>query len=192
MIGRILSLFSNKDLPSAKELRRFKELPEGQFRREFPALLHDLCVRHAADFINRELHKKDSSFRTIEKTRFFHEIMIVNLWAIRKVFPKSTERLLPEVHACYVRTFHPENDPVSGYSYEAFCGKHRSYDGEWDEESGHQDEFGLKVAEHIFGNRNSVPEPRHVSFWIVDYTHTLLKKLRALKKRCKSAGLAVS
>ncbi len=190
MVNRIFGMFRRNGYVPRRELLRLKGIPRERFVEEFSTLLHDLCVRHSAEFITDAINRKESPFQGLEKACFFHELMGVNFWALQKTFPKAKQDITGDVHRQYVKVFHPEEGPAGGYALDVFMGKCRAYCDAWDDHTGHQDRFGQQVTEYLFGTDGEVPMGYEVSFWIVSYADSLLKKLLDLKRKCVAAGLS--
>lgn len=190
VVNKIFGIFRRSGYVPRREVFSLKGLALERFREEFSRILHDLLVRHSAEFITDALSRKESPFHGLEKGHFFHEMMAINLWALQKVFPKPKHDITADVHRQYAKTFHPEDGPAALYSLDAFLAKCRKYRNTWDDHTGHQDRFGQQAGEYLFGAGSEVPRGHEVSFWIVSYTDSLLKKLRDLRKKCAAADLS--
>ncbi|MDH4162612.1 MAG: hypothetical protein OEW15_07970 [Nitrospirota bacterium] len=154
-------------------------------RAETAKYLYDLCVEQASIFVQEETRKPESPFRGVSRAAFFHEILTMTFWLMDKKLFNGKKVLLSAVHDIYFRSF-SSPDPAEKRT-EALEARYRVYKHEWDEISGHQDEFGAAVAQQIFGTEN-VGRIDERSFWIVWYADDLSKLLGRMKKIWKAAG----
>lgn len=171
-------------------LARVRELPEGQRPVELAKLFLDECVRHAADFVRGQAARQESPFQGVPQDRFFHEVMTVNFWVLERLFEGKRFTLMDRVYEAYQTAFTVPRQG-NGRNGGALAERYAAYNGAWNEVTGHQDEFGLRVAERIFGPGSAYPV-REASFWIVSYTHDIMDDLGDLVKRCRLMNIALS
>lgn len=175
----IKSIFGIRDRLRTGQLRKLKGLPRDLAQKEMGALLYEVCVERASDFVNRELRRGDSPFRGISANAFFHEMLAVTFWLLDREVAGGTKTLMHELHDRYFRSF-----GAPGISAEerhaAMRGKYRAYEELWDEVSGHQDEFGLHVSGNIFGRDDAV-RTHEKAFWIIWYADDARKAFTRLK-----------
>ena len=162
-----------------------KALAPDQQRKETAAYLYELCVRHAGIFVQEETRKQESPFDGVSNAALFHEILSMTFWLMDKKLFKGKKPLLPAMHELYFRSFHASD--TNDARTEALNKRYRVYAHEWDVISGHQDEFGLAVAQAIFGTEEHIRTRERV-FWIVWYADDLTKLFGRIKRIWKSAG----
>lgn len=160
-------------------------LPRDQRRLRTAEYLYDLCVRRAGAFVGDEKKKRDSPFSEATNAVLFHELLAVTFWLMDKNLFNEKGTLLPAVHDQYFRSFHSP-DPVEKRSA-LLAERYGVYRKEWDEISGHQDEFGLAVAQTVFGKEEHIRTRERV-FWIVWYADDMMKLFGRMKKIWKAAG----
>jgi len=169
---------------SKAQAERIARLPKDQARRELGALLFEIGVRHATEFMQDELRRLESPFRGVPLTAVFHEMLAVTFWIMDNEMAGGKKTLVPELHDHYFRSY-----SLTGVTPEerrkAIEEKYRQYAGEWDDHTGHQDEFGLCVAQNIFGTEAS-DRTRERTFWIIKYAHDVASDLAPLKKQYRS------
>jgi len=169
---------------SREQTERIKRLPREQARRELGTALFELAVRHATEFVKDDLQRSDPPFKGVPPEAVFHEILALSFWIMDKEIADGNKTLTAELHDHYFRSYRN----VAGSSEErrkALDEKYKRYEYEWDDVTGHQDEFGLCVAENIFGAENS-ERTRERTFWIIRYVHDLADDLSPLKELFKS------
>lgn len=177
-------LTGRHELLNGEQTERIKRLPKDQARRELGAALFELAVRHATEFVKDDLQRADAPFKGVPPEAVFHEILALTFWIMDREIAGGNKTLTAELQDHYFRSFRN----VAGSSEErgrSLAEKYKRYEYEWDDVTGHQDEFGLCVAQNIFG-----PEPsqrtRERSFWIIRYVHDLADDVSLLKKLFKA------
>lgn len=154
-------------------------------RRETAAYLYNLCFHRTGAFIQEETRKRESPFSGASNAVLFHEILPMTFWLMDKKLFSGKKTLLPAVHEIYFHNFH-SSEPAETRT-EELQKRYRVYGKEWDEISGHQDEFGLAVAQAIFGAEENIRTRERV-FWIIWYADDLTKLFGRMKKIWKAAG----
>jgi hypothetical protein len=170
---------------SREKAERLKHLPKDQARKELGSILYELSVRHAAEFVKDILRRGDSPFKGVPASVLFHELLAVTFWIMDSKIAGGKKVLAEELHDHYFRSYHSPG--TAGERDRALLEKYKRYEFEWDEVSGHQDEFGLLVVQNIFGQETS-DRTRERTFWIITYTHDLMSDITLLKKECRQAG----
>jgi hypothetical protein len=177
-------LTGRHDALSREQAERIKQLPKEQARRDLGAALFELAVRHATEFVKDDLQRSDPPFKGVPPEAVFHEILALTFWIMDKEIAGGNRMLTAELHDHYFRSFRN----VAGSPEErgkALSEKYKRYEYEWDDVTGHQDEFGLCVAQNIFGNETSA-RSRERTFWIIRYVHDIADDLSPLKKLFKA------
>ena len=186
---KIISWFKRKltgrhDAMTREQAERIKRLSKDQARRELGAFLFELAVRHATEFVKDDLQRLDPPFKGVPPEAVFHEMLAVTFWIMDKEIAGGSKALAVELHDHYVRAYRnvvgspDERGRVLGEKY-------KQYEREWDDVMGHQDEFGLCVAQNLFGAEPSM-RTRERSFWVIRYAHEIVDDLSPLKKTFRS------
>lgn len=165
---------------SREQTERIKRLPKEQARRELGGVLFELGVRHATEFVKDDLRRSDPPFKGVPAETVFHEILALTFWIMDKEVAGGDKALAAELHDHYFRSYHS----LAGSPEErsrALGEKYKKYEREWDDVTGHQDEFGLCVAQNIFGPEVS-QRTRERTFWIIRYAHDIADDCLPLKK----------
>jgi hypothetical protein len=174
-------LFYGKDALYKERIKKLKTVPKEQRRQEFGAIMHDLCVQCAADFVKDEFNKNDSPFKEIDAARLFHEIVVINYWIADKVMGGEKRILQGELHNNYFRHFEIED----AHRKEKFLNeRYAVYYDNWDDDIGDHKGFGLKAAGHIYGEEKEGLMDQ-ASFWIVFYANDIMKRFFGIKKTCR-------
>jgi hypothetical protein len=163
-----------------EQTERIKRLPKDQARRELGGVLFELGVKHATEFVKDELQRSDPPFKGVPPETVFHEILALTFWIMDKEIAGGKKTLAAELHDHYLRSFRN----VAGSSeerIEALGKKYKHYEREWDDVTGHQDEFGLCVAQNICGTEVS-ERTRERTFWIIRYAHDITNDLSPIKR----------
>lgn len=177
-------LTGRHDAMTSEHADRIKRLPKEQARKELGSFLFELGVQHATEFVKDELRRKDSPFKGVPAEAVFHEMLALTFWIMDKDIAGGEKTLAAELHDLYIRTYKkPEGSPED--RIRALGDKYRRYELEWDDVTGHQDEFGLCVAQNIFGDYAS-QRTRERTFWIIQYAHAIADDCSPLKKMFRS------
>jgi len=186
-------ILDRKETIRKEQLLKLRELPEARLQAEMGVVLHDVCVRHAAGFVKEELSRGASPFRGVERTAFFHEIMILNLWILDKTLAEKDKAVVSEVCRNYIRYFHVADGQREDHALNSIFEKHRVYYEEWDEVkvTGRHDKFGFKVAELVMGGNSGNAPPEQALFWIISYTESAMKVFRNIRKKCLANGIRI-
>jgi len=186
---RIITWFKRKltgrhEAMTREQAERIKRLPKEQARRELGVFLFDSGVRHATEFVKDELRRSDSPFKGVPPEAVFHEMLALTFWIMDKDVAGGEKTLAAELHDHYIRSYRT----LAGSPEErtrALNEKYQKYEREWDDVTGHQDEFGLCVAQNIFGTEAS-QRTRERTFWIIRYAHDIADDCSPLKKTFRS------
>lgn len=151
------------------QAERLISLRKEQARKELGAFLFELAVHHVTEFVKDDLRRSERAFRGVPAEKVFHEMLAVAFWVMDNEMAGGKSALLPELHEGYFRTYRN----AAGSPEErgrALAEKYGRYAEEWDDHTGHQDEFGLCVAQNLFGEEPSVLT-RSRCFWIIRFAH---------------------
>jgi len=167
-----------------EQAERIKRLPKEQARRELGTFLFEVGVGHATEFVKDELRRSDSPFKGVPAEAVFHEMLALTFWIMDRDVAGGEKTLAAELHDHYIRLYRtPADSPEE--RIRALSEKYKKYEREWDDVTGHQDEFGLCVAQNIFGTEAS-QRTRERTFWIIRYAHDITDDCSPLKKMFRS------
>lgn len=183
VIERLKKLMGRDSVIKKADISRLTAMQPEQREQELRSVFYELAFKDAAAFVYENLRRSESSFSRLDRNLFFHEMLIVNFWMMRKVFSKYQHDIAEKMHADYFGSLSDIAEKTA-----ALAPKMKAYNLCWDDYTGHHNEFGLKVGEHLFGKDAQYPD-KNVSFWIITYTDDCLKKYKKLRKQCLEAGL---
>jgi hypothetical protein len=155
---------------------------------ELGVVLHDLCVKSAARFVEVEHRRADSPFRDLPKSDLFHEILVMNFWIFEWLFKGRKQALMDNLYRQYHASFVWGWESSDKELLDALRGKFRTYDKSWDDYSGHQDMFARQAIGIIFGGKEVAAAPQ-AAFWLICHADRTMKEFAAVKK---SAELLLS
>jgi len=184
ILGALKELIRDKWALEKEQVESLLQLSPEDRNTGIGAILHDTCVRNAAGFVQQELGKEDSPFRSLNKTDFFHEILILNFWMVDKLFRK--EAMLDAVCRTYSTAFDWGPEFCREELLKSISEKHGHYTATWSDETGFQNVFGEKVTEILFGRKEGI-RVHESSYWIISHTDKTLKGLTQIKKHIKKA-----
>ncbi|MBA4372158.1 MAG: hypothetical protein C0402_04790 [Thermodesulfovibrio sp.] len=179
----IKGLFKKEEELARKSADKLKALSLEERDREMSAFLYQCCFDNAAKFVHEELHRPGSPFVKLSREHFFNEILLVNFWAVDKVFRKYREGLAEKLHQHYYGVLPDAAERVAD-----LAARFKTYNNEWDDYSGHQDLFGLKIGEMLFGSKDGYIVPE-VSYWVISYADGYIKSLKKIRTAYKEAGI---
>jgi len=183
VIKRLKQLIGKGSVIKKADIDRLTALPADQREKELQSMFYETAFKDAAAFVYDGLRRTESPFSGLERNAFFHEMLIINFWMMRKVFSKYMHDIAEIMHEHY---FGSLSDIAERKA--ALKSKLKAYNLCWDDYTGHHDEFGLKVGEALFGKEAAYPE-KTVSFWIITYTDDNIKKYMKIREQCLDAGL---
>lgn len=183
VIERLKKLVGKESIIKKADINRLTAMQPEQREKELHLLLYELAFKDAAAFVYENLRRSESSFSKLDRNLFFHEMLIVNFWMMQKVFSTYMKDIANKMHLHYFGALSDINERKA-----ALAPKLKAYNLCWDEFTGHHNEFGLKVGEHLFGKDAQYPD-KNVSFWIITYTDDCIKKYKNMRKQCLEAGL---
>jgi len=143
-------------------------IPPGDRVAELGIVLHDLCVKTAARFVEDERRRADSPFRAIPESDLFHEMLIMSFWVFEWLCKGKQQELMDLVYRRYTTTFVWGRDSSHKELTDSMREKFRTYDEAWDDYSGHQDLFARQAIVIIFGGRK-IEEAAQAAFWLISH-----------------------
>ncbi|TAN45739.1 MAG: hypothetical protein EPN22_01740 [Nitrospirae bacterium] len=164
-----------------RQVEGLKALPVEDAYEKAGDMLHQLCIRKAAEFVKDAQARDESPFKDLHEHDFFHEMLIVDLWMADKVFSGKRKAVAESLHKQYERVFY-----LSGHadkSLDEMRRKFEMYTDTWCDITGHQDEFGLAVSKNLFGSREF--KAPYTSFWIVWHADEMRKNFVEIRKLMK-------
>jgi hypothetical protein len=181
MLSLIKSIFvKERGLPKAR-LESLAKLPPEERPSVLAVALHDLCVKLAAAFVEEEHGRADSPFRDVPRTDLFHEVLVMNFWALAWVFKGKRRELMERVYRQYGTSFVWGWESGQKELLESMRGKFRVYDQAWDDYSGHQDVFGRQAIGIIFGDPGVAVAPQ-AAFWLITHADEAMKNFAAVRE----------
>ncbi len=185
IIEKIKSVFGKGPVLSRQQIQRLSRLPKNQAQKEVGLTLFEICVSRAKEFVSGELKRGDSPFRGVSGAVFFHEMLAVTFWILNKE-AGGGKTLLDELHQNYFKAFSALDTPQDERN-NTLVTKYEQYEDNWNEITGHLDEFGLCVVQNMFGKDESV-KTRERTFWIIQYADHAANTFCSLKKSLKQVG----
>ena len=184
----IKRIFTGGDAAHKALIRELKGLPKDKLPEASGAGLHNLCLKYATTFVHEELNKPDSPFKNSHKSNFLQEMVIVNYWIVDKVLACKKKIIMEHLHNNYFKSFHVKDVEIE--KNRLLNDRYAIYHQNWDDDIGDHKEFGLKVAENIYGEGKEYPG-EIASCWIIFYTDSTIKKFENLRSALKSAKIKV-
>lgn len=188
LVSIIKRILPGGDAAHKALIRELKGLPKDKLPEALSAGLHNLCLKYATEFVHEEINKPDSPFKNSHKSNFFHEMAIVNYWIVDKVLSGKKKTIMERLHNNYFKYFHIKDAETE--NNRLLNDRYAIYHQNWDDDIGDHKEFGLKVAENIYGEGKEYPG-EIASFWIIFYTDSTIKKFENLRSALKSAKIKV-
>ena len=174
MLNRIKSFFVKEKGLSREQVATLSQLPPDERLAQLGVVLHDLCVKKAARFVEEQHHLGESPFRDLPKTEFFHEMLVMNFWAFEWLFKGKRQTLMDHLYRHYNASFVWGWESSHKELLESMRVKFKTYDKSWDDYSGHQDIFAKQAIGIIFGNQDAPGAPQ-AAFWLITYADQTMK-----------------
>lgn len=185
MVIDVIKKILGKDMVvSSAELDHLKGLSPEKVQDELGSLLSKICIDLSADFVKSELVRAESPFGSLDKSDFFHEMLIMNFWIVDKVFSKHMKHLSGIVLARCQVLF-----PHSGEKFALVPDRFRRYYDSWDDHTGHQDLFAQEAGKILFGDTPYME--KQAAFWLIIYADKTVKALKKVRKACRERELFV-
>jgi hypothetical protein len=183
ILGTLRDFMRDKNALEKEQVESLLQLSVEDRNDKIGVLLYDTCVRNAACFVQQELGKEDSPFRALNKTDFFHEILVLNFWMVNKLFRKET--ILDSLCRTYSKSFDWGLELCREELIKSIGDKHVQYTATWSDETGFQNAFGEQVTEILFGRKVGI-RVHESSYWIISHTDRALKGFSQIKKQIRN------
>jgi len=174
VLNRIKSFFVKEKGLSREQVATLSQLPPDERLAQLGVVLHDLCVKKAARFVEEQHHLAESPFRDLPKTEFFHEMLVMNFWVFEWLLKGKRQPLMDAVYRHYNASFVWGWESSHKELLESMRAKFKTYDKSWDDYSGHQDIFAKQAIGIIFGDQN-VAGALQAAFWLITYADQTMK-----------------
>jgi hypothetical protein len=174
VLSRIKSLFVKEKGLAKEQIAALSRLPPDERLAQLAVVLHDLCVKRAAGFVEEQHHLAESPFRDLPKTDFFHEMLVMNFWVFEWLFKGKRQPLTDHIYQHYNASFVWGWESSRKELLDSMRLKFKTYDKSWDDYSGHQDIFAKQAIGIIFGDQNVAGAPQ-AAFWLITYADRTMK-----------------
>lgn len=174
MLTRIRNVFGPGKGLSGEQFAMLNRLPPDERRTQLGIVLHEICVKQAARFVEEEHRRGDSPFRGIPRDDLFHEMLVMSYWVFAWLFRGKQPALMDRLQHHYATSFVWGRDSPPQELLDALRGKFKAYDETWDDYSGHQDVFARQAIGYLFGGRRT-GEERQAAFWLITYADRTMK-----------------
>jgi len=180
IVSKIRKLLNRPELLSQEQVERIKRLPKNQAQKELCSILYRQSEKWVTAFVQEQLHRVDSPYQGISIALFFHEMIAVTLWIMDREIAGGKLAMMEHLHDDYFRV-HTSLDHSTKDHHAALLVKYRQYEDHWNEITGHLDEFGLYVAQNLFGKDDNI-RTRERTFWIIQYADEVGKKVSPIRR----------
>ena len=180
VLSRIKSLFVQDGGLDKEQVVALTRLPPEMRLAQLGAVLHEICVKSAARFVEEEHHRADSPFRNLPKSDLFHEMLVINFWIFERLFQGKRSALTDHLYRHYSTSFVWGRESSRKELLEAMRGKFKAYDKAWDDYSGHQDAFAREAIGIIFGGEQITEEPQ-AAFWLISHADRTMNGFARVK-----------
>ncbi len=181
MLNRIKSYFVQEKGLGKDQVAALSRLAPTELVARLGVVLHDLCVKTAAGFVEEEHRRDESPFRDLPKTDLFHEMLVMNFWILEWLFKGKREALMEQVYRHYSTSFVWGWESGHKELLESMRGKFKTYDKAWDDHTGHQDVFARQAIGIIFGGKQIAEAPQ-AAFWLISYADQTMKYFSEVRK----------
>lgn len=181
MLSRIKGFFVKEKGLSREQVATLSRLPTGERLAQLGVVLHDICVKRAAGFVEEQHHLSESPFRELPKTDFFHEMLVMNFWAFEWLFKGKRQPLMDHIYRHYNDSFVWGWESSHKELLESMRAKFKTYDKSWDDYSGHQDVFARQAAGILFGGKEVAHAPQ-AAFWLISHADRTMKEFTAVRR----------
>ena len=180
VLSRIRSFLTPGKGLSKDQVARLNRLPPDERLAQLGVVLHDICVKTAARFVEEEHRRADSPFRNLPKTDLFHELLVMNFWVFERHFRGKMQPLLDHLYHHHNASFVLGWESSREKLLDSMRVKFRTYDQAWDDYTGHQDIFGRQAIGIIFGDQNVASAPQ-AAFWLITYADRTMKEFTKIE-----------
>jgi hypothetical protein len=181
MLNHIRSIFTReKGLPKT-QVESLAKLPPGERLAAVGVALHEICVTTAARFVGEQHRRADSPFRELPTTDLFHEMLVMNFWALERLFRGRRQALMDHVYRRYRTCFVWGCESGRKELLESMRTKFTAYDEAWDDYSGHQDGFARRALAIIFGGK-PIADASQAAFWLISHADRTMKDFTEVRR----------
>lgn len=181
MFRRIKSIFVREKWLSNNQAATLRRLPLDERLAHLGGILHDICVRKAARFVEEDHRRADSPFKDLPRSDLFHELLVLNFWTLESLFKGRRQKVMECLYRHYHSSFVWGLGATRKELPDSMRGKFLIYDETWDDYSGHQDAFARQTIGIIFGDRQ-IPGAAQAAFWLISYADRSRKDFTAIRK----------
>ena len=181
MLKRVKNFFARERGLSQAQMATLGQLPPDDRLAELGIILHDLCVKNAARFVEEEHQRADSPFRDLPESDLFHEMLVMSFWVFEWLSKGKHQGLMDLVHRQYSTSFVWGRESSHEELTNSMREKFRTYDEAWDDYSGHQDVFARQAVGIIFGGRRVAPSSQ-AAFWLISHADRTMKGFAEVKR----------
>ena len=174
VLKRIKTLFGRTKGLSPEQMAALAGLAPDARRAELGVVLHELCVRTAARFVEEESRRADSPFSDLPRSDLFHEMLVMNYWVFERLFKRRWPELTTHLYRRYADSFVWARESSPDELLAVLRTKSRTYDDAWDEYTGHQNAFARQAIGILFGGRQVAAAPQ-AAFWLISYADRTMK-----------------
>ena len=181
MLKRIKGFFVQEKGLGRDHLASLNRLPFDERLAELGSVLHEICVKQAARFVEEDHRRADSPFRDLPKADLFHELLVMNVWVFAWLFNGKQPALMDRLYHHYSTSFVWGRESSHKELMDAIRVKFAAYDKSWDDYSGHQDVFARQAIGIIFRGQQVAESPQ-AAFWLISYADQTMKDFAAIGK----------
>ena len=181
MLSRIKGFFVKEKGLTREQVATLSRLPPDERLAQLGVMLHDICVKRAAGFVEEQHHLGESPFRDLPKTEFFHEMLVMNFWVFEWLFKGKRQSLTEQLYRHYNASFIWGWESSHKELMDSMRVKFKTYDKSWDDFSGHQDVFARQAVGIIF-HGEQIAEARQAAFWIIIFADQTMKDFTEIAK----------
>lgn len=180
MLSRIKSMFVKEKGLGKDQMAILGALPPGERPARLGIVLHEICVKKAARFVEEEHQRPDSPFEELPKTALFHEMLVMGFWVFEWLFKGTRQEVMEHLYRHYNASFIWGLESSHKEQMESMRVKFRIYDKAWDDYAGHQDVFARKALDIIFGGKQ-IATARQAAFWIIIFADQTMKDFTEIR-----------
>ena len=181
VLNRIKSIFVTEKVLGKDQLAALRRLPPEERLAQLGIVLHEICVKSAARFVEEEHRRADSPFNELPKTDLFHEMLMMNFWILEALFKGKRPELMEQVYRHDNASFVWGRQSSHEEPLESMRRRSRTYDKAWDDYSGHQDVFAKQAIGIIFGGKEVAAAPQ-AAFWLISHADRTMKEFAEVGK----------
>ncbi|MHB8834265.1 MAG: hypothetical protein ACYC9Y_00910 [Candidatus Methylomirabilia bacterium] len=181
MLNRLMSFFVKEKGLGKDQMATLSGLPPEERLARLGIVLHDICVKKAAGFVEEEHQRADSPFRDLPKTDLFHEMLVMSFWIFEWLFKGKRQEVMEHLYRHYNASFIWGWESSHKELMDSMRVKFKTYDKSWDDYSGHQDVFARQALGIIFGGEQ-IATARQAAFWLIIFADQTMKDFTEITK----------